>query len=100
MVFNYDLAGLEFEWDDEKAESNAHNHGVRFEEGAKVFLDSYRTMIGKRVTGDGEIRHAVVGSVGKRLLLLVFTMRQDRIRIISARKAHRNERQKYRGLQT
>ena len=99
MIRSYGLADLEFEWHDDKAEFNEEKHGFGFREGAEVFLDPHRTIVGTRTIEAGEVRHAVVGSVGQNLVLLVFTMRGHRIHIISVRKAHRNERKKYRGLQ-
>lgn len=99
MVNGYELAGLEFEWDETKDDSNREKHGLSFREGAEAFLDPNRTLIGNRITEDGEMRHGMVGRVDGNVLLVVFTMRDGRIRIISVRKAHRNERAKYRGLQ-
>jgi hypothetical protein len=41
MDIVYRLAGLEFEWDRNKAQSNVEKHGVTFEEAAEVFLDPF-----------------------------------------------------------
>jgi len=41
MNATYRIEGLEFEWDEDKAESNFEKHGVRFEEAAETFLDPF-----------------------------------------------------------
>lgn len=96
---NYRLEDFEFVWHIPKANSNLADHGVSFEEGAEVFLDPHKTMIGIRKTDYGEVRPAVVGMVRNVPLLVVYTLRHGKIRIISVRKAHKNERKKYRGIQ-
>jgi uncharacterized DUF497 family protein len=76
---------MEFEWDPEKARANLRKHGVSFDEAATVFLDALS------LTGDdpdhsvGEERFVTFGlsSIG-RLLVVGYTERSERIRIISA----------------
>lgn len=90
----YRLEGFEFEWDTTKAQSNFEKHGVTFEEAVEVFLDPFH------VFGDAsrnrEVREFVLGySLAERLLLVIHIEREERIRIISARVATRNERRLY-----
>ena len=86
---------LDFEWDDEKADSNIEKHGISFEEATEVFLDPYYKEVETRETSYGEVRYSVVGKIDDDFFVVVFTYRKNRVRIISARKAHRNERRKY-----
>ena len=85
---------LEFEWDAEKARTNARKHGVTFTEGATVFRDRLARLMAER-TVDDERRQVMVGlSAVGRLLVVVFVDR-GRIRIISTRRATPSERNAY-----
>ena len=86
----------EFEWDDEKAGSNLKKHGVSFEEGATIFNDPMIATMSDPDHSKGEERHISIGiSVQGRLLIVVHTEREDRIRLISCRKATSGERKLY-----
>lgn len=87
---------LKFEWDPEKARSNLRKHGVSFEEAATCFGDRLSITIGDPEHSGVESRYVLVGlSFRNRLLVVVHTERGDTIRVISARKATRRERQAY-----
>ena len=94
MDIVYQLQGAEFEWDDDKARSNVIKHGVTFEEAAEAFFDPfYQT---GEASIDGEQRDFILGySWSQHLLLVVYTERGRRTRIISARAATRAERKLY-----
>ncbi|MFZ0802752.1 MAG: BrnT family toxin [Terriglobales bacterium] len=91
---------IRFEWDPAKARSNERKHGVGFEIALHVFEDHNALVEQDRIEG-GERRWQTLGLVGGVLLLLVaHTVRfeddaEEVIRIISARKADRKERQRY-----
>ncbi len=88
--------GLAFEWDENKAAVNRRKHRVTFEEASTVFADPLSITIYDPVHSDDEDRYVVLGeSQRRRLLVVVFTDRGDRIRIISARLAARWERKDY-----
>jgi len=90
----YRLQGLEFEWDEKKANDNIVNHGVTFEEAAEAFFDPFYREGDASV--DDEQRDFIIGySFSQRLLLVVHTQRSERTRIISARPAVRSERKLY-----
>ncbi len=90
----YRLQGIEFEWDGAKAKSNVEKHGVTFEEAAEVFFDPFYQIGDTSV--DEEQRDFILGySLPQRLLLVVYTERTSRTRIISARPATRAERKLY-----
>lgn len=87
---------LEFEWDQEKADSNRRKHRVSFAEAATVFADPLAAIFDDEVHSEEEQREIIVGhSADNRLLLVCFTERAGAIRIISARQATRRERRDY-----
>jgi len=86
---------LNFEWDDEKAASNLTKHGVPFDEAAAVFLDVNRLDRYDGREDYGEDRFLTIGLADEFELVVAYTMRGDTIRIISARKAKRDEQREY-----
>jgi uncharacterized DUF497 family protein len=85
---------MEFEWDPSKAVANLRKHGVRFAEAVTIFEDdSALTMPDDDVTEE-RIISIGMGSLG-RVLVVAYTFRDDRVRIISARKATRREQSQY-----
>ncbi len=88
--------GLEFEWDETKARKNWKKHGVSFEEACSVFGDPLSLTIADPLHSDDEDRFITLGeSVGGRLLVVVSTDREEKVRIISARIASGRERRDY-----
>ncbi len=88
--------GLAFEWDESKAKVNTRKPGVTCEEASTVFADPRSVTIYDPVHSDDEGRYITLGeSQRRRLLVVVFTDRGDRIRLISARIATRRERKDY-----
>ncbi len=86
-------AGRTFEWDEAKAEQNAAKHKVTFAFAARVFLDPNHIVLGASRPGEGEPRWRAIGQIGDRLYSVVFTMRGETTRLISARRTqHREER--------
>jgi uncharacterized protein len=87
---------MEIEWDAAKAAANLKKHGVSFEEAATSLLDP-QALTQEDKASTGEARWILVGmSVTVRLLTVVYTLRtEDRIRLISARKATRKEASYY-----
>jgi len=86
---------MEFEWDENKNQSNQLKHGISFEEASEIFR--YPTYeIADTHQDYGEIRYIGIGRNNQMVLLtVVFTDRESRIRIISARQASRNEQKQY-----
>lgn len=90
------MENSEFEWDDEKAQSNLKKHGVSFDEGATIFNDPGIATISDPDHSEDEDRYISIGkSVIRRLLTVIHTYRKERIRLISARKATNAERKNY-----
>jgi hypothetical protein len=87
---------MEFEWDPTKAAANARKHGVTFDEAMTVFADGRAITAYDPDHSDHEDRFLTVGtSDDSRLLFVSHTDRANVVRIISARKANKKEREEY-----
>jgi uncharacterized protein len=85
-----------FEWDAAKARADIRKHGVSFEEARTVFGDPMGRIVDDPRHSSDERRYALLGlSEKQRLLAVMFTERDDAIRIISARRATRREKIEY-----
>ena len=85
-----------FEWDPEKAESNLKKHGVSFEEAITAFGDLLSMNMPDPDHSEGEQRFIVLGTSAQvRTVVVSYTERPPRTRIISARLATRHERRQY-----
>lgn len=92
----YELGDYKFVWDSEKAKINKRKHGISFETAARVFLDKNLIDDFDKIHSDFEDRIKAVGLVGK-ILTVIYTERDDRNRIISARPADKDEKEEYYG---
>jgi len=87
---------VDFEWDHQKAVANAQKHGVTFEEALEVFADDRSSTAPDPDHSVGEARFVIFGkTVAGRLVVVSFTERGDRIRIINARQMTSTERRAY-----
>jgi uncharacterized DUF497 family protein len=87
---------LEFEWHDAKAEANLQAHGVSFDLAKTVFKDPLAVERLDDREDYGEERFVIIGMAEGRVVLFVaYTEREERIRIISARRATQNEQDDY-----
>ena len=87
---------MEFEWDAKKAAANVRKHEISFPFAVQIFLDENRTE--KRDENDedyGEERWVTTGLVDEVEIVVVYTIRDEDIRIISARRANSHERKAY-----
>src|ERR1700724_1173003 len=82
------LSPESFEWNDQKRELNLAKHGIDFDGAIEVF---YGPVILRRSDRNNEERWTALGYSGNRLIVVVFARRVDVIRIISARRARKNE---------
>jgi len=84
------------EWDEDKAASNERKHGVTFEEAATCFYDPHQVAFYDPDHSDEEDREILIArSEQGRLLLVVYTLRGDAVRIISARPTTKRETRDY-----
>jgi len=87
---------MEFEWDPVKARDNETKHGVSFLEATEVFADNLSSSSPDPDHSVEEERFVIFGkTLGDRHLVVAFTERGGRLRIISARQMTRRERQAY-----
>ena len=86
---------IEFEWDEAKADDNLRNHGVSFEFAATAFRDPFGIEWIDDREAYGEVRTILLGMADGTVLVVVYTERESRIRLISARRATRYEQNRY-----
>jgi uncharacterized protein len=87
---------LELEWHEAKAEANFSAHGVSFELATTVFSDPFAIERFDDRLDYGEERFVMIGMAeGNVLLFVVYTEREERVRIISARRATADEQEDY-----
>ena len=85
-----------FEWDDEKARTNLQKHGIGFDEASTIFDDPLFITALDDEHSIYEERYITIGLSSKqRILMAAHTERNENIRIISARKATKNEEKFY-----
>ena len=86
---------MEFEWDEDKNQSNIRKHGIGFERAKTIFRGPIK-VLSEEVTLDGELRELTIGILdGIVFLAVVHTDRAGKIRLISARKATRHEQKAF-----
>ncbi len=86
---------MRFEWDAQKASVNFLKHKVAFDEATEVFSDPNALEDYDAGHSTSETRFSIIGLSTRRSLLVVFTEDIDKVRIISARKTTRAEREAY-----
>ncbi|MGB3405176.1 MAG: BrnT family toxin [Microcoleaceae cyanobacterium] len=86
---------MEFEWDQEKNISNQKKHKISFEEAAEIFRYPIYEIVDTRFQY-GEERYIAIGCNSQVIIVtVVYTERENRIRIISARRASKQEKELY-----
>ncbi len=87
---------VRLEWDKNKAATNLKKHRISFDEARTVFSDPLARIFDDEEHSADEPREIIIGhSIARRLLLVSFTERGEVIRIISARRATKQERKEY-----
>jgi uncharacterized protein len=84
---------MEFEFDSRKSASNKDKHGIDFETAQAIWEDNNRLEI-PALTVD-EPRKLIIGKIGEKLWSAVITTRNEKTRIISVRRARREEKELY-----
>jgi len=91
---------IKFEWGSIKADSNIKKHGISFEEAKSVFYDEFAIQFYQNDNKEGEDRFLMLGLSSAHKVLMIYHCERDLgniVRIISARKARKNERKFYEG---
>ncbi len=86
---------MNFEWDENKNSSNKEKHGIDFNDAKKLFEDKKRTTSPDLRKIYGEDRWVTIGKILDIIIVVVYTIRDDSYRIISARYAKKKERKTY-----
>ena len=92
------MNALRIEWDENKNRANRHKHGISFEEAETVFADDYALLIADPEHSDNEDRFILLGMSSSLRIMVVwhcYRVQDDVIRIITARKATREEQDGY-----
>jgi uncharacterized DUF497 family protein len=84
-----------FEWDELKSEACFIKRGFDFAYVIRAFLDPQKVIFQDERFNYGERRYQLLGDIGGRIFVVVYTVRSGNIRIISARKANERERRLY-----
>jgi len=86
---------MEFEWDEAKSAANLLKHGIDFPCASRVFAVCKAAWL---TSYPAEPRWIIIGPVESRLFTVIYTVREGRTRIISARRARDHERRAYRSV--
>ena len=94
ILYVYNIS-MKIEWDPNKARTNIRKHGIHFSD-AEIVLFDPNALTREDIQAEGEQRFVTIGSdaIGN-ILVVVYTYRNDDIRLISARPAVRKEKEKY-----
>jgi uncharacterized DUF497 family protein len=85
---------MDFEWDEAKQRANILKHGIDFVDAITIFGGRFIETVDERCDY-GERRHRAIGRLGDAVIQVAYTWRGERRRIISARRAGRNDRRAY-----
>lgn len=86
---------MDFEYDPVKSAKNKEKHGIDFEEAQELWADPDGR--GFPARSDDEIRYAILAKYKRRLWMGFYTMRSEKIRLISVRRARKGESKLYEG---
>lgn len=82
---------MEFEWDIEKSKQNKQKHGASFDESVVIWETIHLEVESLAYSEDGENRSATMGWIETKLYVAIWTKRRGTTRIISVRRARKNE---------
>lgn len=88
-----DTTTTEFEWNERKRESTIEKHGIDFEDAIRIF--DGRPVVHAPSSYPDEDRWLTTGRLSGRMVSVVWTYRSSKIRIITARRAGKNEQRRY-----
>ena len=83
---------FDFEWDENKSQTNKQKHGIDFEEAKKLFQKGVKIFFAKEV--DNEKRYLISNYIDAKCYSAIFTVRNGKIRIISVRRCRKNEQRR------
>ena len=83
-----------YDWDIEKNKLNTKIHGISFEDAVKHIFESSNIIVNEVAYNKREVRHAIIGLFKEKYYTGIFTIRNNKIRIISVRRARYEEIEK------
>lgn len=86
---------IEFEWDENKNQVNRDKHGVSFEEAKEIWMQDYMEVQELVHPKGEEVRNATMGLIGGEVYVAIWTLRENRIRLISVRRARDYEKEAF-----
>ena len=89
MFYWYTVYTMDFEFDPDKSATNLKKHGIDFLEAQVLWEDADRLLVPART--QGEARYMLVGKMGQKHWSAIFTYRGEAVRIISVRRARKEE---------
>ena len=89
MFSGYTLRTKDFKFDPDKSATNLEKHGIDFVEAQALWEDSDRLLVPART--QDEVRYMLVGKIGRKHWSAIFTYRGESVRIISVRRARKEE---------
>ena len=85
---------MEFEFDEAKSRSNFSKHGIDFIEAQRLWLDDDALVVPANIIG-GELRFALIGRIDGKCYTAIYTMRTEKVRLISVRRCRKQEERHY-----
>lgn len=85
---------ITFEWDENKNQINIEKHGISFEDAIHVFNGPFLERVDNRFDY-GETRYILLGRMRDNIVVVIYTKRNDKTRLISIRQANKHERKTY-----
>ena len=85
---------MKFEYNEAKSIKNKQKHGIDFEEAKNLWEDEDALIVPANIVDD-EVRYALISKFLKKCYVAIFTLRNEKYRIISVRRCRKNEEKKY-----
>lgn len=85
---------MKFEWDENKSKTNKLKHDIDFEEAKLLWEDENALIIPANVV-DSETRYALISKIAQKCYVAIFSIRDEKYRIISVRRCRKNEEINY-----
>ena len=85
---------MKFEWDENKSKTNKLKHDIDFEE-AKLLWEDDNTLIIPANVVDSETRYTLISKIERKCYVAIFSIRDEKYRIISVRRCRKNEEMSY-----
>ena len=89
---------MHFEWDENKNKRNTLKHEFAFEDAAEIIINPIKVIYQSVNIGTDDSRYVAVGKLNGKCYTVIYTLRGDAVRIISARRARRAEKRDYSAL--